>query len=214
MAAAAVVLQSPEEVSQALDEILARPEFAPPARSPIWEWFFDAVGDLVDLLRDLLPALALGEGARGALFLIVISVLALAGVLLTAVLLERLSGARRRAGTRSRRLPATPSAPAPETAEDWEERARALAAEGRWREAAVALYHGVLHRLAARGAVRLDAAKTPGDYRRESRRDAEGHRLLEGFLRRFEPLAFGARPVDAAAFQRLVDASGIDRRHG
>src|SRR5690606_18084059 len=100
--------------------------------------------------------------------------------------------------------PPGPDAPAePMGAEGREQRAAALAAQGRWREAALALYQGRLHRLPAAGLVRLDPAETSGDYRRESRRDPASYRLLDTFLRRFEPLAFGGRPVDAAAFDSL-----------
>lgn len=207
--------QSPEEVSRALEEILARPEFAPPPPSPVWDWISQALGAVWDFLRGLFPGFALGEGARGILFWLVIATLALAGLLLALRLVGYRPKGRWRRPARTRGgLPAAAEVAAPMTADGWETIARDLAARGRWREAALALYQAVLQRLAARGTIRLDAAKTPGDYRRESRRDAESHRRLDAFLRRFEPLAFGGRPADAEAFERLLEAAGARPANG
>ena len=88
-------------------------------------------------------------------------------------------------------------------AAEWEARARRAAAEERWRDAAMALYQALLHRLDERGAVRYDAAKTPGEYRRESRRDVGAARMLEGFLRVWEPVAFGGRGADETVYSGL-----------
>lgn len=215
MAADLILLQSPEEVSRALEEVLARPEFAPPPRSPVWEWIFDALGSVWDFLRGLLPGFAFGEGARGLLFWLVIATLAAAGLLLATRLAGRPSLRRWRRYRPLRRTAAAGGEAAhPTTFDAWEMRARELAARGRWREAALALYQAVLLRLDARGAVHVDPAKTPGDYRRESRRDAESHHLLEAFLRRFEPVAYGGRAADAAAFEGLLEAAGMPSARG
>jgi hypothetical protein len=93
------------------------------------------------------------------------------------------------------------------SAASWESAAAAAAAAGRWREASLALYQVLLHRLDAVGAVRYDAAKTPGDYRRELRRDRGALGVLDAFLGPFEPIAFGGRPADAVIFERLRDAA-------
>lgn len=207
--------QSPEEVSRALEEILARPEFAPPPPSPVLDWISQALGAVWDFLRGLFPGFALGEGARGILFWLVIATLALTGLLLALRLARYRPKGQWRPRTRTRGGPAAGrEEAAPTTADGWETLARDLAARGRWREAAMALYQAVLQRLAARGTIRLDPAKTPGDYRRESRRDAESHRLLDAFLRRFEPLAFGGRTADAEAFERLLEAAGARPGNG
>ena len=85
----------------------------------------------------------------------------------------------------------------------WEARARQAASEERWRDAALALYQALLYRLDERGAVRYDAAKTPGEYRREARREPGAARTLDGFLRAWEPVAFGGRGADAAGYSGL-----------
>jgi hypothetical protein len=100
------------------------------------------------------------------------------------------------------------------TAEDWELRARAAVAAGHWREAVIALYQAVIGRLAESGAVRPDPAKTPGDYRREGRSDPRVGPELESFLHQFEPVAFGRRAADAAAYARLRDAAAPLGAHG
>jgi hypothetical protein len=55
--------------------------------------------------------------------------------------------------------------------------------------------------------VRFDPAKTPGDYRREARKHPAVGPGLGGFLRHFEPVAFGGRPVDGARYERLRAAA-------
>jgi hypothetical protein len=95
----------------------------------------------------------------------------------------------------------------PRSAVDWEAEAARLAAEGRLREASAALYQALLLRLDGRGAVRFDPAKTPGDYRREARPHPEAARALTGFLRLFEPVAFGGRGLDAEGWERMRTAA-------
>jgi hypothetical protein len=96
----------------------------------------------------------------------------------------------------------------PRTAADWEGAARRAAAEGRLREAALALYNALVLRLDARGALRFDPAKTPGDYRREVRANPEVARPFAAFVRGFEPVVFGGRALDAEGYERLRAAAG------
>lgn len=86
---------------------------------------------------------------------------------------------------------------------DWERRARAAAAGGRWRDAAMALYQAVLHRLADGGHVRLEPSKTPGDYRREVRGDPAVVGRMATFIGAFEAVAFGAGEPDEEAYRTL-----------
>jgi len=77
-----------------------------------------------------------------------------------------------------------------------------LAAEGRFEEAAHALYHGVLLALARRERLRLDPSKTSGDYARELRaRGAASYQPFRAFGRRFDIAVFGHGGCDA----RLID---------
>jgi hypothetical protein len=77
-----------------------------------------------------------------------------------------------------------------------------LAAEGRFEEAAHALYHGVLLALAQRERLRLDPSKTSGDYARELRaRGSAAYQPFRAFGRRFDVAVFGHGGCDA----RLID---------
>jgi hypothetical protein len=81
-------------------------------------------------------------------------------------------------------------------------------AEGRLREASLALYNALVLRLDARGAVRFDPAKTPGDYRREVRANPAVARPFAAFVRGFEPVVFGGRALDPDGYERLRAAAG------
>jgi hypothetical protein len=192
----------PAEVEQALAEVFARPEFAqaPPS---LLQRALSAAGAFVrDLFARFRPDVSLSPEAARTLFYAVLAVLIAAGVFLLFHLLRDAIDAwraRDRSGpVRTRR--------GPERAlreDDWEARADAAAREGRWRDAALALYQVLLIRLEEHGALRRDASKTPGDYRRELRADPAAAGVLRAFLRRFEPVAFGGRAIDAAEFERL-----------
>ncbi|HEX8691931.1 MAG TPA: DUF4129 domain-containing protein [Longimicrobium sp.] len=209
----AAPLPGAEQVRQALDHVYRRPEFAPPARSPVGD-LLRAIGRWIGRAIDfLLPDFDAGAAGGRTLFWILVALMAavgvavvlhLAGVLPRAWALREAGGEReggRRGGRASR-------------ADEWEERARKAAAAGRWREAALALYQALLLRLDERGAVRYDPSKTPGDYRREARRSQEAKRVLDGFLRGFEPVAFGARPLGADGYERLKATAGEGGAHG
>ena len=77
-----------------------------------------------------------------------------------------------------------------------------LAAEGRYEEAAHALYHGVLVALGRQERLRLDPSKTSGDYARELRaRGSAYYQPFRAFGRRFDIAVFGHGGCDA----RLID---------
>jgi hypothetical protein len=80
--------------------------------------------------------------------------------------------------------------------------AERLAAEGKFEEAAHALYHGVLLALARQERLRLDPSKTSGDYARELRaRGSASYQPFRAFGRRFDIAVFGHGGCDA----RLID---------
>jgi hypothetical protein len=80
--------------------------------------------------------------------------------------------------------------------------AERLASEGRFEEAAHALYRGVLLALARQERLRLDPSKTSGDYARELRaRGSASYQPFRAFARRFDVAVFGHGGCDA----RLID---------
>lgn len=179
-------LPSADEVATTLRDVLSRPEFQRVEESEsilgrmyrwLLEWF----------ARHPIELPSLPGGA-------VVDVLAIAVMAAAvALLLRTFVRHRARRGTRPTRV--AQGAPRPETAidrtaEEWEARARELAATGQARDAALALYQSVLRRLADAGFVRYHASKTPGDYRREVG-GREVARPYAAFLAGFEPIAFG-----------------------
>jgi hypothetical protein len=83
--------------------------------------------------------------------------------------------------------------------------AQRLAAEGRFTEAAHALYRAVLERLSASDGVRLHPSKTSGDYVRELRRRGSRSAILfRTFSRRFDAVIFGTGVCEADDFAALM----------
>ena len=82
--------------------------------------------------------------------------------------------------------------------------AERLAGDGRFEDAAHALYHGVLLSLARTDRVRLDPSKTSGDYARELRaRGSSSYQPFRAFSRRFDVAVFGHGVCDAALIDDL-----------
>lgn len=79
-----------------------------------------------------------------------------------------------------------------------------LARDGRYEEAAHALYHAVLTSLAQTERLRLDPSKTSGDYTRELRRGgSRAHAAFRSFARRFDVAVFGHGWCDAVVIDEL-----------
>jgi hypothetical protein len=197
------------QVDEALRRTYARPELAPHEPGALdglrewWRQVWARIGSWFDRFGDL-------RTDSPVVYWIVIGVLVAAalgilGYLLWSTLVgmgDR--GAVDRSETRS--AGSAPNARARSAAE-WEAAARRAAAAGRYREAALALYQALLLRLEAAGVVRYDPAKTPGDYRREARRDPRASGALTAFLRGFEPAIFGGRALDGEGYERLRAAA-------
>lgn len=197
-------------IDQALSRVYTRPELQPRepgAMDAFNEWrrdVFIRVGEWLSRFGGL-------RSENPIVYWLVIGALAAAGVSILVYLLWNTLA----------RLEERGPAPRPDahdgrvnararTAAEWEEQARRAAAEGRFREAAVALYQALLLRLEAAGALRYDPAKTPGDYRRETRRDPRASGALTAFLRGFEPAVFGGRALDGEGYERLrAAAAGV-----
>lgn len=195
------------EVAEALERVYARPELQPPepgmldpvreAWRRLWSW----IGSLFESFGGL-------RADTPFLYWTILALLAVAGASIVVYFLyqtlSRLGDPSFGRGAEGRGDPG-PGARA-RTAPEWDALAARMAGEGRFREAALALYQGLLLRLEADGALRYDAAKTPGDYRREARPHPRGP-VLAGFLRHFEPVAFGGRAMGADGYERLRAAA-------
>jgi hypothetical protein len=87
--------------------------------------------------------------------------------------------------------------------------AEQLAAEGRYEEAAHALYRGMQLSLSRTERLRLDPSKTSGDYARELRaRGSASYQSFRAFARRFDVAVFGHGRCDAelvADLRRLAE---------
>jgi hypothetical protein len=98
-------------------------------------------------------------------------------------------------------------------AEDPWQLAEALATEGRYEEAAHALYRGVIASLGRDERIRLDPSKTSGDYARElRRRGAASLTPFRAFTRRFDVAVYGHRTCDGPVFAELRELSAPFRR--
>ncbi len=199
-------LPTPAQVDRALDEVYRQPEFIEPVRKPdLWGWIGAQIGKVFAKVFEWLSGFRGMREAAPVVFWIVVAVLGATTIALLAHLIysstDAFTGGRAPADD-------APLGRGPRTAADWEADARRAAGEGRLRDAALSLYQALVLRLDARGALRFDPAKTPGDYRREVRANPEVARPFTTFLRGFEPVAFGGRALDADGYERLRAAAG------
>lgn len=202
-------LPTAEQVDRALQEVYSRPEFAVRPQHSFWEAVLRPLGRFLRWLGEQLGRFDALEASAPWLYWLILGWLAVSAIAIVGHLLwTALSGVRWREKRAVEEGAAVAAGRGPRTAGDWEAEARRAAAEGRMREAAVALYHALLLRLDARGAVRFDPAKTPGDYRREVRRHPELATPFVTFLRGFEPVVFGGRTLDSSGYERLRAAAG------
>jgi hypothetical protein len=199
------------DVERALAEVYARPELAVAPESRVMVWLRELWAWLGEWLSRVFGGLGLGGDGISILGTIAVALF----VVLAVVLVARLVHTRASWWPQRSLSPMAEAAePVARSAADWHARARQLAEAGQWREAALALYQALLLGLEARGAVRYDASKTPGDYRRELRGHEALSRLFDTFVRTFEPAAFGSRPADAAVVARLDTLAGEAAAHG
>lgn len=92
-------------------------------------------------------------------------------------------------------------------ADPWAEAERA-AAEGRYTDAAHALYRTVLATLARGGRLRLHRSKTAGDYARELRlAGSSAYAAFRDFGRRYDRIIYGDGVCDAAGYAALLGAA-------
>lgn len=196
-------LPSTAEVDRALREVYSRPEFAERKLVPWLQWVVDRWNALKAAFREVVTRLEVLERTAPVLYWLIVGWLVLSALAILAHFGATAYGAwrgRERTSAAAREGEIAPRGPL--GAAEWEAEARRAAAEGRLRDAALALYQALLLRLDARGVVRYDPAKTPGEYRWEAMARGEAA-VLEPFLRGFEPVAFGGRALDGAGYERL-----------
>ena len=149
-------------------------------------WLARGIERLIDFIRHLPSSRAIGLTILG---LIVAAIIA--RIVISAL-------ARDESGPRVRRGRGVGAGEDPFVA------AERLAAEGRFEDAAHALYRGVLLALTRSDRVRLDPSKTSGDYARELRaRGSASYQPFRDFSRRFDVAVFGHGRCDAALIDDL-----------
>jgi hypothetical protein len=149
-------------------------------------WLAEAIERIATFVRNLPSSRAIG--------------LTILGIIVAAILLRLVIAAlaRDETGARARRHHGVGAGEDPFVAAD------RLASEGRFEDAAHALYHGVLLALARSDRVRLDPSKTSGDYARELRvRGSPSYQPFREFSRRFDVAVFGHGGCDAALIDDL-----------
>lgn len=155
----------------------------------LWNRLWDSLGGALSSLREMPFAREIAIGVTALIVLIVFA---------RVVYVMRLGeDAEETARTRRSGRSGTGIDPAAE--------AQRLAAEGRFTEAAHALYRGLLESVARRERLRLHPSKTSGDYARELR--ARGSSLATPFRefgRRYDRLLFGHDEFDAPAYSALL----------
>jgi hypothetical protein len=147
-------------------------------------WVGEAVAKIISFIRHLPSSRTIGLTILGIIVALIVV------RLVVAALARDETGARRarRGGARA--------------ADDPFEAAERYAAEGRYEDAAHAIYHGVLLALARSERVRLDPSKTSGDYARDLRaRGSASYQPFRTFSRRFDVAVFGHGGCDA----QLID---------
>ena len=191
---------SVDTVDAALVRVFARPEFAERESSGLLR----LVSDLGKAFRQWVGSLLsawVPEQWHPAFTWLIVAVVSLLALWALVTMVRALVGSP---GRRDAAEPVQAAVGLPvEDAAAWEAAARAAAAAGRFRDAAIALYLAAVLRLEERGILRYHAGKTPGDYRAEARSHPESRGPFDTFIRQFLPVAFGARTPDAAAFQAL-----------
>lgn len=192
----------PEAVRDAIDEILARPEFAEEQRTLI-ERAVDAVVELVGRLLD--EALA---GASGGPFAWVVVAVLTAAALVFAFRFGR--GVQRDPGS------ATAASVPKRSAPDWRAEAERHELAGQWRSALRCRWRALVADLADRGFVEEVPGRTAGEYRRQVNVNAPRAATdFDGATSLFESAWYGNGATGAAEAERfttladrvLVDAS-------
>ncbi|MDB4908241.1 MAG: hypothetical protein JWO05_3025 [Gemmatimonadetes bacterium] len=182
----------PRAVHDSVARIIQQRPYQRSLRTSLLERFWRWVNDLLDRIADAMPHV---PHARQVAIACIVVLLVL--VVLRVVLVTRLGDDDGDAVLGPRRGGASDANPL--------ERARLLAAEGSYTDAAHALYRALVLVLVRRERLRMHSSKTSGDYARELR--ARGSPLYQPFRlfgRRYDRLLFGKSELDAAGYDALL----------
>ncbi len=184
-----------DRVREAIDAILARPEFAPEPRS----WLERARDFVLERLSELLQAMV-DAGAGGVVGWVLVGVLTLVALLLAL----RFSRGLRADPTVASGVDPPPLRPAV----DWRADAAAHEAVGEWRAGLRCRWRALVADLAGRGLVEEVPGRTAGEYRRQvavalpaAASDFDDATDL------FEAAWYGEHPADAGQAERLRSLS-------
>ncbi|MGH8887134.1 MAG: DUF4129 domain-containing protein [Egibacteraceae bacterium] len=190
----------PEQVRRTVQEVLARPEYAPIRPSlldRVWGWALDQVGRLLDALG--------GAGGSLVAWAVILVVLAVVGV----VVVWFLRGVR-----------ADPDVADPvtgaigRTAADWAAEAAGHEQAGRWREALRCRYRELIAELAVAGLVEEAPGRTTGEYLAELRTSLpDADPSATALTRAFEAVWYGRAPAFGRDVQALRAYADDVRRH-
>jgi hypothetical protein len=162
-----VPIVDPEEVRRATDEVLARAAFDAPERSFVQravDWVLRQLDRLFGGDGD--GSLGTGGGGRGGSSVFTILLLVLA-IVLVVVVVRTLAGSWRR--RRPAPDPLEVDVEERRSAQAWDELARRLEAEGRWKDAMRARFGSLVERLVDDGLVADVPGRTSGEYRLDVR---------------------------------------------
>jgi Domain of unknown function (DUF4129) len=188
--------RDPDQVREAVREVLARPEFRPPDRTLLqraFDWLVEQAGRLLA---------ELGASGAGGIVGLAVLVLALLGIGLLAARFSRGMTASPEVRAAAAGAPRRPAA-------DWRAEAEAHERAGAWRPAVRCRYRALVAELAAHGLVDEVPGRTAGEYRREVRRNLpDAAADFAGATELFELAWYGRGETGAREASRVRELSG------
>jgi hypothetical protein len=180
-----------DEARQRAEEILARPEFAPPEQS----WFEKGIEWVDETIRSFLNSLLAG-GAGSIIAWAVLGVL----VAIVIVLVARVARTMQSVPVHAVEQPGEPR----RSAIDWRAEAERLEADGEWKDAMRCRYRALVMELIERDMLRDVPGRTAGEYRVELREHApQAATAFSGASELFERAWYGDLPTGEPENQRF-----------
>lgn len=188
-----------DSVQRAVREVFARPEYRWGKPGHLLQW-------LEYWWRKLLSAFASLDSGHPVLARVIfwIALVALLGVL---VHFGLVAWRIYRATVRPPRAATTPTGMRLEDARAYRDRADAMARDGRFTDALAYRFIALLLELERSRALQFDPSKTPAEYIREARLDAEGRASFVVLVERLYRHVFGAEPCDAHTYYEFGAAA-------